>query len=121
MERLPNVNNLQEVEMSRTYRRKKDKAPEWVTHDYSWSRSSYTLEKIPYKGKTLKKEVSKWHSDSGWHDDSYANSPNWWVHEFMEVPFRAKTKKAVKGILKLLDYEEADVPTVYKKPYIYYW
>ena len=109
--------------MSRTYRRRKDKAPDWVTHEYNWSWHSYsgTLEKVPYTGKKLKREVSKWHSDSGWHDDSYANCPGWWIHEFMEKPFRTRTKRALKNVLELIDYEEADVHCVFKKPYIYYW
>lgn len=121
MEGLPNVNNLQEVVMSRTYRRRKDKAPEWVTHYYIWEYSQgYAFKRIPYKGKALKKEVAKWHSDAGWHGN-YSACPGWWIHEFMEKPFRTKSRKALKEILHLEDYDEADVPIVYKKPYIYYW
>ena len=118
MERLPNVDKLQEVIMSRTYRRKKDKAPDWVTRD--WSYKDFVLVKRPLTSKELKREVSKWHSDAGYHGD-YGDSPSWFVHEFMEVPFRAKSKMQLKEVLRLVDYEDADVTTIFKKPQEYYW
>jgi hypothetical protein len=72
-------------------------------------------------GAEEKREVAKWHSDAGWHNDNYSNCPSWWIHDFMEKPFRAKTKKALRKVLKLADYEDADISTIYKKPHIYYW
>ena len=106
--------------MSRTYRRRKDNAPWWVTQECVEFNTCYGFRWKDLTGDRLKKEVSKWHSDAGWHDDSYANCPGWFVHEFMEVPFRAKSKMQLKEVLRLVDYEEADVHCVFKKPYIYY-
>ena len=107
--------------MSKTKRRKKDKAPTWVTQECervdprSWGYVWVELE-----GKERKKEVSKWHSDAGYHGD-YGDSPGWFVHEYMEVPFRVKSRQALRQVLRLVDYEDADVPTIFKKPQEYYW
>ena len=103
--------------MSRTYRRRKDKAPSWVTLDYIWDQGF--IIRVPFKGKAARKEVSKWHSDSGWHGD-YGSTPGWWIHEMHEVPFRARGRNALKKIT-LDNCEEADITSIFKKPHIYYW
>ena len=106
--------------MSRTYRRKKDKAPWWVTQECVEFNTCYGFRWKDLTGDRLKKEVSKWHSDAGYHGD-YGDSPGWFVHEYMEVPFRAKSKMQLKEVLRLVDYEDADVTTIFKKPQEYYW
>ena len=104
--------------MSRTYRRKKDSVPEWVTREWEWSDRGFTHFQI--KGKLAKREVAKWRSDCGYHGD-WGDSPGWWVHLFMEVPHRARTRNALKKILRLDNYEDAYVCPAFKRPQEYYW
>ena len=105
--------------MSRTKRRRKDKAPDWVYRDYTFNNYYWSWVTITDKDK-IKKELARWHSDAGWHGD-YGETPGHWIHDFHEVPFRARTRNKLKKILTLDDYEEADVNLTYKKPHIYYW
>jgi len=108
--------------MSRTYRRRHDKAPFWVVHDYEWHygfRNSVCVQ-VPYTGKDLKREIAKWHSDSGWHGD-FGNCPGWWIHDFHEVPMRAKTRNILKKVKRLVDYEDVEEFPIARKPHIYYW
>ena len=119
MEGLPNVDKLQEVIMSRTYRRKKDKAPWWVTQECVEFNTCYGFRWKDLKGDKLKKEIAKWHSDAGWHSD-YTSCPGWWNHEFHEVPFRRECRDKLKNVT-LDNYEEVDIRTNFKRPHIYYW
>lgn len=107
--------------MSRTYRRRKDKVPEWVISDYKVTPDGALVRYIITDKKKVRKEISKWRSDAGWHDEGYGNSPSWWIHEMMEVPLRARLRNKLKQILKLYDYEDADIDPHFKKPYDYYW
>jgi hypothetical protein len=121
VERLPNVDKLQEVTMSRTYRRRHDKAPDWVLNDHRYScvYGCYIYEIVPYEGQELKREIAKWRGDAGWHGN-YSETPSWWIHDFHEVPHRARTRNALKKI-NLDNYEEVDIDPKYKLPHIYYW
>lgn len=107
--------------MSRTYRCKNIKIPKHVSHElvsfgnfFPW----YWI-KIEDK-KKLKKEIAKWRSDAGWHGD-YCSNPSWWNTLYTERPNRRKTKKLLRKVKTLTDYEEAPLFPLAKKPYIYYW
>lgn len=105
--------------MSRTYRRRKDKAPDWVTKECIYFDNCYGFRYKDLKGKKLKAEIAKWHSDGGWHGN-YNSCPGWWHHDFHEVPFRRESRDALKKVT-LDNYEYTDIRTNFKKPHIYYW
>jgi hypothetical protein len=105
--------------MSRTYRRRHDSVPDWVTKEFHWG-VGYTFIKTPITDKKkLKKEIARWHSDAGWHCN-YSSCPSYWIHEYHEVPFRRETRDKLKKIT-LDNCEEVDIRNNFKKPHIYYW
>lgn len=106
--------------MSRTYRAKTRRPGTWVTHEYEWV--NMILVKIPLTGEALKKAVSMYHSDTGWHRFDYCGAPSWWWSETFHRPNRSIKRKYISDIMKLVDYE--DVPEykfVGNKPKEYYW
>ena len=106
--------------MSRTYRRRKDKAPDWVHRDWdnwNWGEVVHPPDLI---GDALKKEVSKWHSDAGYHSD-YGDCPKWFNKLFHIIPERRAAKRLQNKVLRLADYEDApEFPLCHGKTE-YYW
>lgn len=108
--------------MSRTYRRKHDKVPDWVNMNYEYG-PGYLFIRIPETNKKkIKENNARWHSDAGWHGN-YSSCPGWWHHDFHEVPMRAKTRNILKDIKNLKNWEDSEdfLFPLYRKPYIYYW
>ena len=70
--------------------------------------------------KKLKKAISKWRADAGWHS-TYTKSPGWFNHLYSEKPMRRQTRDLLIGTKKLQDYEETMEFPLHKKPHIYYW
>lgn len=70
---------------------------------------------IPYhnpKVRNLSKKHYKW----------YRYTPGWWVSEFMEKPFRSRTRNKLKQILNgRLDPEDDIDWDNGRKPHVYYW
>ena len=105
--------------MSRTYRRRMDKAPDWVALDWEARISIY-----PYwskhTGKDLKREVSKWHSDAGYHGD-YGDCPKWFNKLYHIIPERREAKRLQHKVLSLVDYDDApEFPLCHGRTE-YYW
>ena len=105
--------------MSRTYRRKKDNAPDWVIRDWTFAKGRYWLW-VPLVGKAAKKERAKWHSDAGYHGD-YGECPKWFNKLYHIIPERREAKRVQHKILRLLDYEDApEFPLCHGRTE-YYW
>jgi hypothetical protein len=106
--------------MSRTYRRNKEKAPEWVTRDWdnwSWGEAIHPPD---LTGKAAQREVSKWHSDSGWHGN-YSECPKWFNKLYHIIPERREAKRLQRKVLRLDDYEDSpEFPLVHERTE-YYW
>jgi hypothetical protein len=92
--------------MSRTYRRNKEKAPDWVTRNWDFSFTGFHWLVIPLEGKEAKKSISKWHSDAGYHGD-YGDCPKWFNKLYHIIPERREAKRLQHKVLKLEDYEDA--------------
>lgn len=104
--------------MSRTYRRKKEPVPSWVTRD--WVRvSGYYYISVPMTDKKAKKRaLAKYHSDA---ERTMKQVPSWWIRNFHTVQERVITRDLTRKVLKLADYEDSPEFPLDKKPYIYYW
>lgn len=120
MERLPNVDKLQEEEMSRTYRRRKNK--QGSGESGFWTRCSDPVIEnwwIDYKyGGNAKKAEAKYHADS---DSGYYSPPSWFYREYYTKPERTKTRKALYEVMRLVDYEETPLFPLDRKPKEYWW
>ena len=104
--------------MSRTYRRKNSK-PDYYTWEYT---KDYCIVKVPITDKKRIKYIkAKYHSDHGSNITYWISTPGHWIHDMMEVPFRAKCKVLLNNIKKLQYYEDAPEFPPYNKPHIYYW
>ena len=99
--------------MSRTFRRKTGDRPNHLLDNCELV-EGYTWEWFPCKNP--KYELAIYHSDAY----QWMSTPMHWLHDFHEVPFRARTKDALKKI-NLNNYEEVDINPIYKRPHIYYW
>ena len=104
--------------MSRTFRKKGKRIPEWVSHDEwvvseewdyhtgfyrndEWHKRIWTkrlYKSVPRTGNDLKKKLAKWHS--GKESDT---PPKWFVREYCNKPYRAKMKQEVRKLMKLAD------------------
>jgi hypothetical protein len=109
--------------MSRTYRRSKDKAPNWVTKNWEWNNSITGIFWIapPLTGKAAKKEVSKWHSDAGWHNEDYNGFPKWFNKLHHIIPERREAKRVQRKVLELIDYEDSPEFPLCRGKTEYYW
>ena len=107
--------------MSRTYRRRKEKAPEWVTRDWEVVREP-VWHCVPFQitGKEAKKEVSKWHSDTGYHGD-YGDCPRWFNKLYHIIPARREAKRLQRQVIKLIDYEDSPEFPLWPGRTEYYW
>ena len=105
--------------MSRTYRRKTDKAPDWVMRDWSFCTGRYWTW-VPLQGKEAKKEVTKWHSDAGYHGD-YGDMPRWFNKLYHIRPARAEARRLQHKVLSLLDYEDSPEFPLWPGKTEYYW
>ena len=98
------------------------------------SRWDYGMERVPYQ---------KWSQYGYWytfwcyvqkpgvktkkkrHYQEYHGMPTpmWWVREFMNQPQRTRGKEWERQIVKysVEDLVDADVPSVGRKPHLYYW
>ena len=50
-------------------------------------------------------------------------TPMWWIHDFMTAPQRAKGKEWERQVVKLEvdDLIDVDLPSVGRKPHLYFW
>ena len=107
--------------MSRTYRRRHDPAPDWVTRDWKVVREP-VWHMVPFQitGKEAKKEISKWHSDTGYHCD-YGDCPRWFNKLYHIIPARREAKRLQKQITRLMDYEDSPEFPLWPGKTEYFW
>ena len=109
--------------MSRTYRRKNE--PFWYTedealmvHPSAWREGGYSYcDSV----EEYNLELKKFHSDFGW--GRYCQGvPRGFVHTYCTKPLRAKERRQLNKVLKLTDYEDADVHAPFVKDAAWmYW
>ena len=107
--------------MSRTKRRKTDRAPEWVTRDWEVvNEPGCYMRSFQITGKEAKKEISKWHSDTGYHSD-YGDCPRWFNKLYHIIPARREAKRLQRQVIRLIDYEDSPEFPLWPGRTEYYW
>lgn len=107
--------------MSRTKRRRTDKTPDWVTRDWEVvNEPGCYMRSFQITGKEAKKEISKWHSDTGYHSD-YGDCPRWFNKLYHIIPARREAKRLQRQVIRLIDYEDSPEFPLWPGRTEYYW
>jgi len=107
--------------MSRTKRRRTDKTPDWVTRDWEVvNEPGCYMRSFQITGKEAKKEISKWHSDTGYHSD-YGDCPRWFNKLYHIIPARREAKRLQRQVIRLIDYEDSPEFPLWPGKTEYYW
>ncbi len=87
--------------------------------DYNETTKTVLRTKYLKKAGVLTKKRKNDYSKDHW----YRSTPSWWTHLFMTRPQRRKGRVWECEVVKsqVIALEEADPPSVGKKPHIYYW
>jgi hypothetical protein len=48
-------------------------------------------------------------------------TPSWWIRDMMTRPQRQEVRRLIKRTTELVDYEDAPLFPLAKKPHVYYW
>jgi hypothetical protein len=48
-------------------------------------------------------------------------TPSWWIRDMMTRPQRQEVRRLIKRTMELVDYGDAPLFPLAKKPHIYYW
>ena len=112
--------------MSKTIRRKKGPVPDWVTHEYKTTKIRlkkygyvYYSEWLPLPEEEQKKQIAKYHSDSGAYMGRYWPVPKWYKRN-REKYCRAKNRAELQRINSWKAYDEY-VFNDKRFDYDYYW
>jgi hypothetical protein len=111
--------------MSRTY---KDK-PFKLTEAYKYYKDNTTVLKYEddefiyvhkLQGKTLRAKKKKAKDTA---DHTLQSTPSYWVHDFMTVPMRAKSRHWDYVLSKTCidELDTLDLPNVSHTPHVYFW
>ena len=107
--------------MSRTKRRRTEKTPDWVTRDWEVvNEPGCYMRSFQITGKEAKKEISKWHSDTGYHSD-YGDCPRWFNKLYHIIPARREAKRLQRQVIRLIDYEDSPEFPLWPGKTEYYW
>ena len=104
--------------MSRTYRRKNQPIPRWVTHESRRIGESFYWEYFPIDrdSREYAKRIAKYRSDAG--TTSFREpGPAWFRNIFTERPQRREAKRQIR---KYMMDEEFEIQLLDKNPLMYW-
>lgn len=99
--------------MSRTYRRKKKKPSDWVTHDYQRVSTGVSncgryrtgdWQYVPYTGKELKEQIAKWHTSDN--HPGIHSVPSWYVNMYHTRKLRCQDRMTLKKMVKEQNFDD---------------
>ena len=107
--------------MSKTIRRKHEKAPYWHTSELvKIDPGKWTCKWVPLTGEKLKAGIRKYHSDTGVGYEWAGNTPAFFRRGLDRIK-RAKCKQELRRINKQGDYEEYSFKPFKKDAAWFYW